>query len=388
MNTRRSSAASSAAPSALLGDIRALIEAARKRAASTVNSELTMLYWRIGQRIHTQVLDGRRGAYGKEVLPTLAAQLVKEYGNSFAEQNLRRMVQFAATFPDEQILVSLIRELSWTHFIALIPLKDPLQRDYYAQMASVERWSVRTLRERIDSMLYERTALSQKPEETIAQELAKMRDAQRMSPALATARPREHPRLPAGCRRTLGRQSDLEAGDQSATWSPVLLELGAAATPASTRQKRIPIDDEERHRERLDRPIDEQRDADAAPMLSDLAERTEVHLEQHGDHHDPDQQAHRQIDLGHFHAADGLEHAGRKLAQGDARDDAQQHPYGQVTLEDAHGGRRRRAAGGIGSCGHRAGLTGGQCRSARAARTWHRDFSGAATGTARCAGAA
>ena len=120
-----------------------------------------MLYWRIGQRIHTQVLDRRRGAYGKEVLPTLAAQLVEEYGSSFAEQNLRRMVQFAATFPDERILVSLIRELSWTHFIALMPLKDPLQRDYYAQMASTQRWSVRTLRERIDSMLYERTALSQ-----------------------------------------------------------------------------------------------------------------------------------------------------------------------------------------------------------------------------------
>ncbi|MCM2072232.1 DUF1016 N-terminal domain-containing protein, partial [Pseudomonas aeruginosa] len=157
MTRRRSSVVSPVAPSALLGDIRALIEAARKHAASTVNSELTMLYWRIGQRIHTQVLDGRRGAYGKEVLPTLAAQLVKEYGSSFAEQNLRRMVQFAATFPDEKILVSLIRELSWTHFIALIPLKDPLQRDYYAQMASAERWSVRTLRERIDSMLYERT---------------------------------------------------------------------------------------------------------------------------------------------------------------------------------------------------------------------------------------
>src|SRR3546814_4705646 len=89
MNTRRSAAVSAAAPSALRGCIRALIEAARKRAASTVNSELTMLYWRIGQRIRTQVLDGRRGAYGKEVLPTLAAQLVKEYGGSFAEQNLR-----------------------------------------------------------------------------------------------------------------------------------------------------------------------------------------------------------------------------------------------------------------------------------------------------------
>lgn len=105
--TRRKASASPVAPTALLGDIRALIEAARQRAASAVNSELTMLYWRIGQRIHTQVLEGRRADYGEEVVPTLAAQLVKEYGNSFSVKNLRRMVQFAATFPDERIVVSL-----------------------------------------------------------------------------------------------------------------------------------------------------------------------------------------------------------------------------------------------------------------------------------------
>ncbi|EOY0876534.1 YhcG family protein, partial [Klebsiella pneumoniae] len=202
----------------------------------------TMLYWRIGQRIHTQVLDGRRGAYGKEVLPTLAAQLVKEYGNSFAEQNLRRMVQFAATFPDEQILVSLIRELSWTHFIALIPLKDPLQRDYYAQMASVERWSVRTLRERIDSMLYERTALSQKPGETIAQELATMRDAQRMSPALVMRDPYILDFL--GLRDTW-QEGDLEAAIIREMKS-FLLELGAGFSFVA-RQKRIQIDGEDFH---------------------------------------------------------------------------------------------------------------------------------------------
>ncbi|MBG5111484.1 DUF1016 family protein [Pseudomonas aeruginosa] len=210
--------------------------------ASTVNSELTMLYWRIGQRIRTQVLDGRRGAYGKEVLPTLAAQLVKEYGGSFAEQNLRRMVQFAATFPDEQILVSLIRELSWTHFIALIPLKDPLQRDYYAQMASTERWSVRTLRERIDSMLYERTALSQKPGETIAQELAKMRDAQRMSPALVMRDPYILDFL--GLRDTW-QEGDLEAAIIREMES-FLLELGAGFSFVA-RQKRIQIDGEDFH---------------------------------------------------------------------------------------------------------------------------------------------
>jgi len=92
-------------------------------------------------------LEGRRADYGEEVLPTLAAQLVKDYGSSFAVKNLRRMVQFANTFPQEQIVVSLSRQLSWTHFIALIPLKDPLQRQYYVQMASAERWSVRMLRD-------------------------------------------------------------------------------------------------------------------------------------------------------------------------------------------------------------------------------------------------
>ncbi|CAM2168563.1 hypothetical protein PSAC2689_180109 [Paraburkholderia sacchari] len=137
----------------LLGDIRALIEASRQRAALAVNAELTLLFWRIGQRIHTEVLAGQRAGYGEEILSTLAAQLVRDYGRSFADKNLRRMVQFAATFPDESIVVTLSRQLSWSHFVALIPLKDPLRRDYYAQMAGAGRWSVRTLRERIDSML-------------------------------------------------------------------------------------------------------------------------------------------------------------------------------------------------------------------------------------------
>src|SRR5699024_4515459 len=152
MNKRKAPVTPVAAPPALLGDIRALIEASRQRTVSTVNAELTLLFWRIGQRIHTEVLAGQSAGYGEEILPTLAAQLVRDYGRSFADKNLRRMVQFATIFPDESIVVTLSRQLSWSHFVALIPLKDPLQRDYYAQMASAERWSVRTLRERIDSM--------------------------------------------------------------------------------------------------------------------------------------------------------------------------------------------------------------------------------------------
>ncbi|MFT0533138.1 PDDEXK nuclease domain-containing protein [Castellaniella hirudinis] len=242
MTRRKASIASPAAPKALLGDIRALIEAARKRAASAVNSELSMLYWRIGQRIHTQVLEGRRADYGEEVVLTLAAQLVKEYGSSFSVKNLRRMVQFAAAYPDERIVVSLIRQLSWTHFIALIPLKDPLQRDYYAQMAGAQRWSVRTLRERIDSMLYERTALSQKPEETIAQELATLRDAQRMTPALVMRDPYILDFL--GLRDSW-QESDLEAAIIR-EMEAFLLELGAGFCFVA-RQKRIQIDDEDFH---------------------------------------------------------------------------------------------------------------------------------------------
>ena len=242
MTRRKASVSAPAAPPALLGDIRALIEASRQRVASAVNAELTLLFWRIGQRIHTEVLAGQRAGYGDEILPTLAAQLVRDYGRSFADKNLRRMVQFAATFSDEPIVVTLSRQLSWSHFVALLPLKDPLQRDYYVQMASAERWCVRTLRERIDSMLYERTALSKKPDETITQELAAMRDAQRMSPALVMRDPYILDFL--GLRDTW-QEGDLEAAIIREMES-FLLELGAGFSFLA-RQKRIQIDDEDFH---------------------------------------------------------------------------------------------------------------------------------------------
>lgn len=146
----------------IYSDIKILIEESRKNVAAAVNSELTMLYWKIGKRISTEILDNTRAAYGKKIIVTLSKQLVIEYGNSFSEKNLRRMVQFADVFPDEQIVVSLIRQLTWTHFIALIPLKDSLEREFYAEICRIEKWSVRTLRNKINSMLYERTAISKK----------------------------------------------------------------------------------------------------------------------------------------------------------------------------------------------------------------------------------
>ena len=237
MSKPKMSIPSLALPQELLGEIRALIESARQRATAMVNSELTLLFWRIGRRIYTEVLAGERAGYGEQIVPTLATQLTRDYGHGFAEKSLRRMVQFAATFPDEPIVATLSRQLSWSHFVLLLPLKDPLQREYYAQMCSAERWSVRTLRGRIDSMLYERTVLSRQPDALITQELATMQDAQPMSPNLVMRDPYVLDFL--GLRDTW-QESDLEAAIIREMES-FLLELGAGFTFV-TRQKRIQLD--------------------------------------------------------------------------------------------------------------------------------------------------
>jgi len=159
--TRRSAAKPAKRPArALLTDVREMILEARVAVARAANSGMTLLYWQIGDRIRRAVLREKRGEYGKQIVVSLARQLEREYGRGYAEKNLRRMVQFAEVFPDREIVVSLIRQLTWTHFIALIPLIKPLQREFYAEMCRVERWSVSTLRKKIGGMLYERTALS------------------------------------------------------------------------------------------------------------------------------------------------------------------------------------------------------------------------------------
>lgn len=168
----------------LLSDIRSLIEGARQRASTAVNAAQTYLYWHIGQRIHTELLGNERAPYGAQIVATVSRQLVAEYGRGFAEKNLRRMVQFAQTYPNEQIVVTLLRQLSWSHFLALLPLNKPYQSDFYAEMCRIEGWSVRTLRERIDSMLYERTALSKQPDILIQQELATLRSTRGIAPTL------------------------------------------------------------------------------------------------------------------------------------------------------------------------------------------------------------
>ncbi len=171
-------------PDGLLADVQSMIEQTRAGVDQAVNAGMTSLYWRIGKRIQSEILKGQRADYGKEIVATLSRQLVIRFGTGFSEKTLRRMMQFAEVFPDREIVATLWRQLSWSHFRELLPLKEPLQREFYAEMCRVERWSVRTLHDKIGSMLYERTAISRKPEEVARAELAQLREDDQLTPAL------------------------------------------------------------------------------------------------------------------------------------------------------------------------------------------------------------
>jgi len=156
-------------PEALIRDLRRLISDARRQTAAAVNVGLTLLYWRLGDRIRREVLGSERARVWEQIVATLSHELMTEFGRGFERTNLTRMMKFAEAFPHEEIVATLSHQLSWSHFRELLPLDKPLQRDFYAEMCRMEGWSVRTLRGRIDSMLYERTALSRKPEELARQ---------------------------------------------------------------------------------------------------------------------------------------------------------------------------------------------------------------------------
>jgi hypothetical protein len=171
-------------PEALVTNLRELILSARQTVARGVNAALVVLYWQIGQRIRTDILREKRAEYGEEILPTLSAKLIPEFGQGFSGRNLARMIALAEAFPDAKIVAILSRELGWSHFVERLPLKKPLQRDFYAEMCRLERWSVRALRQKIGGMLYERTALSKKPDEVAALELKGLREADKLTPDL------------------------------------------------------------------------------------------------------------------------------------------------------------------------------------------------------------
>jgi predicted nuclease of restriction endonuclease-like (RecB) superfamily len=171
-------------PGELLSDLRGLIARAREQTARALDAGLVAAYWSVGERIRREVLREGRADYGEQIVATLSQQLTREFGRGFTYTNLTRMIRFAEVFPDPRIVSTLSAQLGWSHFVEIIPLEGDLQRDFYAEMCRVERWSVRTLRAKIASMLYERTALSRKPGRLARQELDALRETDQMSPDL------------------------------------------------------------------------------------------------------------------------------------------------------------------------------------------------------------
>jgi len=224
----------------LLSDLRMLIAETRQDVARSVNSALLMLYWKVGQRIRQDILKEKRAAYGREIVVTLSRQLVEEFGNGFSRPNLFRMVRFAEVFSVEEIVSTLSRQLSWSHLVEIIPLKDDLQRDFYAEMCRIERWSVRTLRQKIAGMLYERTALSKKSKELAKKELAALREEDKLTPDLVFRDPYFLDFL--GLKDTYS-EKQLEAAILRELES-FILEIGVGFTFVA-RQKRITVDEED-----------------------------------------------------------------------------------------------------------------------------------------------
>jgi predicted nuclease of restriction endonuclease-like (RecB) superfamily len=225
-------------PTALLADLRRLIQHAREGVARAVDSSLTTLYWHVGQRIRQDILKEKRAEYGEQIVSALAAQLEREFGRGFSRRNLFNMVRFAEVFPDPRIVQPLAAQLSWTHFSLIIYLDDPLQRDFYAEMCRLERWSKRALQKKIGSMLFERTALSRKPEKLAALDLKQLREEDKFTPDLVFRDPYILDFL--GLKDTYA-EKDLEAAILREI-EAFLLELGVGFCFVA-RQQRMQIDD-------------------------------------------------------------------------------------------------------------------------------------------------
>ncbi len=232
----------SASSKTLLFDLRTLIEGTRDRVSRQVNEELVLLYWTIGKKIRENVLKTKRATYGERIVALLGKHLGAEYGRGFSARNLASMIRFAEVYPDPEILHALSAKLSWTHLRQIIYIEDSLKRDFYAEMCRLEGWSTRVLQEKIQGMLFERTAISKKPEETIRHAISTLRTENKLSPDLVFRDPYLLDFLGLNDRYI---EKDLEDAIVREI-EQFILELGVGFTFVA-RQKRITIDNDDHY---------------------------------------------------------------------------------------------------------------------------------------------
>lgn len=168
----------------LVTDVSHLIEHSKQKLAIAINSELPMLYWHIGKTIYQFILNGERATYGKQVILTLSEQLTIKYGKGWSAKQLRHCLHLAETFPESQIVSALRRQLSWTHLKTIAYEENPVKRTFYLEMSIQLGWNTRDLATQMDAMLFERTALAQKPVEQILNTLTEPRDNKALNPDL------------------------------------------------------------------------------------------------------------------------------------------------------------------------------------------------------------
>jgi len=222
----------------LLSDLQSLINTSRQSVANTINLSINILYWQVGKRIYTEILNESRAQYGKQVIKGLAEQLTQLYGSGWSARHLRYCLQVAETFPDEEIWHTLCSKLSWSHIRLLIRIEEPLKRDFYIKLCKHEHWSFRQLQEKINSMLFERTAISKKPEDTIKNDLEALQNEEKLSPELVFKDPYFLEFLGLS---DIYSEKDLESAILT-EMQKFLAELGQDFA-FITRQKRITIDD-------------------------------------------------------------------------------------------------------------------------------------------------
>jgi len=224
----------------LFSRIATLIQESKQRVSISINAELTMLYWNIGKHIKTEILNNEKAEYGKEILLTLSQKLTKNFGTGWSVRQLQYCLRSADIFPDERIMHTLCAKLTWSHLRTIMYIDNELKREFYIEICQLEHWSVRQLNERINTMLYERTAISKKPDETIKQDLQLLKDEQKLSPDLVFRDPYFLDFL--GLKDTYS-EKDLETAIITEL-QRFILELGNDFAFLA-RQKRITIDNED-----------------------------------------------------------------------------------------------------------------------------------------------
>lgn len=166
----------------LYNEIVVLIEQSKSHIAREFNSTLIILNWSIGYKINTEIISNNRSDYGDQLVEKVSIDLKLEYGEGYNRSNIFRMIKFAKLYPDKNIVATLSQQLSWSHIVEILPLKENNKRNFYIQMCVMEKWSVRTLRSKIKGMLYERTAISRKPDAVISAELEKLEKNKEITP--------------------------------------------------------------------------------------------------------------------------------------------------------------------------------------------------------------